>query len=175
MKILYGPDFCFNEPMAVTIGKFDGVHEGHIKIINNLIDVSKKYKIKNVVYTFDKNPKIVLNHDNFLPLMSNDEKSYALERLGIDYLVYEKFDENFSNLTPERFVKDILINKLNVRAIIMGENSTFGKERSGDLRLMKDFGKKYGFDVYSVELIRKNGEVISSSSLRKSCGMKILN
>ncbi len=173
MKILYGPDFCFSEPTAVTIGKFDGVHEGHIKIINSLIDVSKKYKIKNVVYTFDKNPKLVLNYDKFIPLMSNDEKSHALEKLGIDYLVYEKFDENFSNLLPERFVKDILVNKLNVRVVIMGENSSFGKDRSGDVKLMKEFGKKYGFDVYVVGLIRKNGEVISSSSLRESCGVKI--
>jgi riboflavin kinase/FMN adenylyltransferase len=170
MEILYGPNFNIDSETAVAIGKFDGIHLGHKKIIQTLSEVSRNMNLKNVVYTFDKNPKLVLNHEKFTPLMTNEEKSKALEKLNIDYLVYENFDNNFASLLPEEFVKDILVKKLNVKAVIIGENSTFGKDRSGTAKLMKELGKKYGFQVFVVELLKENGEVISSTKLREKRG-----
>lgn len=167
MQILYGPSFSIDEPTAVAIGKFDGVHDGHIKIINALIESAKIYKLKSVIYTFDKNPKIVLGNTGIEPLMSNYDKIRALERFFIDYLVFEKFDEVFSALSPEEFVRDVLIGKMNVKMVVMGENSTFGKDRAGDVTLMKLLGGKYGFEVYEVGLVKENGEVISSTRLRE--------
>lgn len=167
MQILYGPGFCIDGPTAVAIGKFDGVHDGHIKIINALIESAKIYKLKSVIYTFDKNPKIVLGNTGIEPLMSNCDKIRALEKFFIDYLVFEKFDEVFSALSPEEFVRDVLVGKMNVKMVVVGENSTFGKDRAGDVTLMKLLGEKYGFEVCEVGLVKENGEVISSTRLRE--------
>jgi len=167
MKILYGPDFRINEPTAVTIGKFDGVHEGHVKVFDFLKETARDLGLKSVVYTFCENPKSVLHNEKIDLLMSNDEKSKAFELLGPDYLVYEKFDEKFYNMQPEEFIKKVLIEKLKVKAIVMGENSTFGKDKAGDIFTMKELGKKYGFKVVTVELLRKNGEIISSTGIRE--------
>lgn len=168
MQILYGHDFNINAPTAVAIGKFDGLHKGHLQVIDKLVHVSKKLGLNSVVYTFNINPKVVLNSDKFKPLMSNREKSEVLDKLGIDYLIYEDFNEDFAKTLPEEFVKKILVNRLNVRTIIMGENSTFGKDGNGNAELMKLLGIKYGFDVEVVKLIRENGEIISSTMLRNN-------
>jgi len=167
MEILYGPDFLINSPTAVTIGKFDGLHDGHIKVINIVKERAKKSGIKSVVYTFDNNPKMIFSNENFKPLISNEEKSRSLELLDIDYLVYEKFNEKFYNMTPNEFVKDVLVEKLNVKVVVMGENSTFGKDKKGDVYFMKELGEKYGFEVIIVELLKENGEVISSTNIRE--------
>lgn len=171
MEILYGPNFNIDSETAVAIGKFDGIHLGHKKIIQTLVEISKKMNLKSIVYTFDKNPKLVLNHEKFTPLMTNDEKSKALQKFNIDYLVYENFNKDFADLLPEEFVKDILVKKLNVKAVIIGENSTFGKDRSGNINLMKELGKRYGFQVFVVELLKENGEIISSTKIRENSSL----
>ena len=170
MEVLYGPNFNIDSKTAVAIGKFDGLHLGHIKIINTLVETSNKLGLKSIVYTFDKNPKLVLNCEKFIPLMTNEDKSKALEKFNIDYLIYEKFDSNFAGLSPEEFVKDVLVKKLNTTAVIIGENSTFGKNRVGNVALMQELGQKYGFQVVVVDLLKENGEVISSSKIREKRG-----
>ena len=170
MEVLYGPNFNIDSKTAVAIGKFDGLHLGHIKIINTLVETSNKLGLKSIVYTFDKNPKLVLNREKFIPLMTNADKSKALEKFNIDYLIYEKFDNNFAGLSPEEFVKNILVKKLNTKAVIIGENSTFGKDRVGNVALMQELGQKYGFQVVVIDLLKENGEVISSSKIREKSG-----
>lgn len=167
MKVLYGPDFSIKEDTAVTIGKFDGLHIGHRKVISELIHNSNLRKLKSVVYTFEKNPKLVLNQENFVPIMTNDEKTNELRKLGIDYLVYEKFDEEFAKIEPEKFVKDILVDKLSVKLVVMGENSTFGNDKHGDRVVMEELGSKYGFEVINVDMIFNDGKVVSSTDIRK--------
>lgn len=166
MEILYGPDFYINEPTIVTIGKFDGIHSGHKKIIKELYDNSKKYGLKSVVYTFNTNPKIVLNQEKIIPLMSNEEKTNEIKKLGIDYLIYEDFNLDFSKMEPEEFVKNILVDKLHINALVMGENSTFGKDRKGNVSVMMEFSKKYNFKLNVVKLVTENGNVISSTLIR---------
>lgn len=166
MQVLYGTDFKINNQTAVTLGKFDGLHEGHIKVINKLLCLAAENKLSSVVYTFNTNPKLVLNQEQFIPIMSNEEKSEALSLLGVDYLVYDEFNIEFANMSPEHFVKNILVDKLNTKVVVMGENSTFGKDRNGNVEGMKRFGEKYGFKVEVVELVKKNGEVISSTKIR---------
>ena len=167
MKVLYGPDAHISENTAIAIGKFDGLHIGHKKVIDELMHYSKLNNFKSVIYTFEKNPKLVLNQDNFVPLMTNEEKTKAYEKFGIDYLIYEKFDEKFARLEPERFVKDVLVDKLSVKLVIMGANSTFGNNRNGNFKTMEELGKKYGFDVVNVNMILNNGKVVSSTGIRE--------
>lgn len=168
MQILYGPKFNIKEPTTVTIGKFDGLHQGHIKVINKLLEVAKKHGLSSVVYTFDINPRLVLKYEDFTPIMTNKEKSGEIERFGVDYLIYEKFDMDFANMTPEEFVVEVLLKKINAKIVIMGENSAFGKDKTGNPDLMKNFGVKYGFNVEIVDLMIENGEVISSSRIRET-------
>jgi len=168
MNILYGPNFKVNSPTVVAIGKFDGLHIGHLRVIEILRDIAENANLSSVVYTFRVNPKIVLKHDQFIPLMTNKEKSEELALLGVDYVIYEEFDRKFANMLPEEFVKNILIDKLNMKVVVMGENSTFGKDKAGNVEIMKFLGYKYGFKVCVVELMKKDGEIISSSRIRES-------
>jgi len=167
MEILYGPDFCIKQPTVVTIGKFDGLHDGHRKIIDRVLLNAKNMNAKSVVYTFNTNPKNVLYNENVTLLMSNTTKEEELEKLNIDYLVYEDFNMEFSQMMPEEFVKNVLVDKLHVSCVVIGENSTFGKRKSAGAMDMAEFGNKYGFCVDIVELVRVNGEVLSSSLLRE--------
>ncbi len=167
MQILYGPDFKIDEPTVVAVGKFDGLHSGHIKIIEKLLQTAKSNNLKSVVYTFNINPKLVLNNESFTPLMTNEEKSQKLSLLGIDYVVYENFNTKFADTLPEEFVRKVLIEKLNAKSVIMGENSSFGKGGSGNAGLMNEFGNKYGFSVKVVKLIKENGVTVSSTRIRE--------
>ena len=170
MEILYGHDFYIKEPTIITIGKFDGLHNGHKKIINAVLYKANELKLKSIVYTFSTNPKNVLYDEKITPLISNEEKSKLIKEMGIDYLIYEEFDLVFSSMTPEEFVKNILVDKLNVKEIIMGENSTFGKDKSGDVNVMKKLALKYGFNLTIIGLLKENGEVISSTLIRSKGG-----
>ena len=166
MEILYGPDLKIDKPIAVTIGKFDGLHEGHLKVINRLKEVASSLNVNSAVYTFDVNPKLILGQENFSPLMSNEEKANKLSSLTVDYLIFERFDDEFAKMLPEEFVKSVLVDKLNIRAVIMGENSTFGKDRAGNIELMKCLGEKYNFRVEVVRLLEEDGHIISSTRIR---------
>jgi len=167
MQVLYGPNFKIGKPTVVTIGKFDGLHKGHMKVLNKLLSLADKNELDSVVYTFNINPKIVLKHEQFMPLMTNEEKIEKMSNIGVDYLVYEEFDMKFADMMPEEFVRTVLIGKLNTKILVMGENSTFGKDRRGDTALMKSFGDKYGFKVVVVELLKEGGDVISSTRIRQ--------
>lgn len=167
MEVLYGPDFKISEGTIVTIGKFDGVHLGHKRVLEEVKNEASKSGLKSVVYTFLKNPKLVLQEDEFTPLMTNEEKTLAIGEFLIDYLVFEDFNKVFANISPEEFVKEILVGKLSAKVVVMGQNSTFGKDRLGNIDTMKKLGEKFGFRVVCVDMICNNGEIISSSKIRE--------
>lgn len=167
MKILYGADAYINEPTVIAIGKFDGLHKGHRKIIDRVLLNAKCMDAKSVIYTFNTNPRNVLGGDSVKLLMDNKKKEEELEKLNIDYLVYEDFNIDFANMLPEEFVKNILVDKLSVRCVVIGENSSFGKDRSAGALDMVRFGDKYGFNVEVVKLVKVNGKVLSSTLLRE--------
>lgn len=166
MEVLYGPDFKIKEDTVVAIGKFDGLHLGHKKVLAEVVNQAQKNNLKSVVYTFLKNPKLVLHQDEFIPIMTNEEKSEAIGKLNIDYLVYEEFDEKFSEMVPEEFVKQVILNKINAKIVVMGKNSTFGKNRAGNIEVMRELGEKYDFKVICIDMVLDNGEIISSSRIR---------
>lgn len=168
MEILYGPDFKISEDTVVTIGKFDGVHCGHKKVLEEVVKEASKSKLKSVVYTFLKNPKLFLHQAEFTPLMTNEEKASVIGEFLIDYLIYEDFNQFFSEMNPEEFVKEVLIEKLRVKVVVMGKNSTFGKDRTGNIETMIRLGEKFGFKVICVNMILNNGEIISSSKIREN-------
>ena len=166
MEIFHGPDVFLQEDSVVAFGKFDGLHEGHLRLIYELCGIAKERRLKSVVYTFDRNPRAFLSGVELTHLMSVEEKNKRLEELGVDIVIYERFDEKFSKVSPQNFVEDILLKKLQMKGVVMGSNSSFGKDGNGNFALMKKFGEKYHLFVKEVELLYKEGNLVCSSNLR---------
>ena len=152
----------------VTIGNFDGVHLGHVPILKKLIEEAHREDRKAVVITFDPHPKKILRPDirPFYLLTSVEEKIRLLEDIGIDGLILIPFDLNFSKMTAESFVCDILWDKLRIRKIFVGHDYSFGKSKTGNKVFLAEFGKKLGFEVDIIDAVKVDHETISSTRLR---------
>ncbi len=152
----------------VTIGNFDGVHLGHTPILKKLIVEARRAKRCAVVITFDPHPKKVLHPDirPFYLLTSLEEKIKLLEGIGIDALILIPFDLNFSKMTAESFVRDVLWDKLHIRKIFVGHDYSFGKSKTGNKVFLIEFGKKLGFDVEIIDAVKFGDGTISSTRVR---------
>ena len=153
----------------ITIGTFDGVHLGHKSILEKIKNATLENIYESVVLTFFPHPRMVLQQDSSIKLLNTiDEKATLLEKFGIDNLIIHPFDEAFSNLSAEEFVKDILVDKLNIHKIIIGHDHRFGKNRSADINNLISFGKKYGFEVEQISAKEIDEIAISSTKIRKA-------
>ena len=153
----------------ITIGTFDGVHLGHKSILDKLKKGTEKGRYESVVLTFFPHPRMVLNQDSSIKLLNTiDEKTILLENFGIDTLIIHPFDAAFSNLTAEDFVKDILVDQLNIQKIIIGYDHRFGKNRTADINDLIAFGEKYGFEVAQIGAKEIDEIAISSTKIRKA-------
>ena len=166
MQVIRTPNYFMQKESVVAFGKFDGVHKGHQKLIKVLCDEAKKDNKLSIVYTFLTHPKLVFSEDKIELLTTNDEKEKLIEKLGVDVLVFQNFNKTFASMSPEKFVKEILIDKLRVTKVVMGSNSTFGKNSKGNIETMRKLAEKYNFEVVEVELLVENGKVISSTDIR---------
>lgn len=154
---------------VVTIGTFDGVHIGHQKIIKRLVTIAKKEKLQAVVLTFFPHPRMVLQKDANIKLINIiDEKSQLLENLGIDHLVIKKFTQDFSRLGALEFVRDVLVNKLHVKHIIIGYDHRFGRNRNANVDNLREYGEVYGFKVTEISAQEINEVAVSSTKIRKA-------
>lgn len=154
-----------NEPTIVTIGKFDGVHQGHRKLVDKLKKSGEG--LKKVIFTFEFNSS-VSNVVNDNPIFSEARKEEVFEELGIDYYVLYSLDKEKASMSPEDFIKLILIDRLNCKAIVCGEDFHFGKDRAGDVDFLKQMSKKYGFKLYVIKKAKYKGEDISSTRIRNT-------
>ncbi|RCL65362.1 MAG: bifunctional riboflavin kinase/FAD synthetase [Cryomorphaceae bacterium] len=162
-------DFSINSPSILTLGTFDGVHKGHQKILRKLNSEAKKNKLKSIVLTFFPHPRTVLNPKSTLRLINTiKERTELFEKSKIDILITHPFDKNFSELSPEKFVKDILVEKLNIKKILIGYDHRFGKNRTAGIEDLKKFGLKYNFEVIEISVQEQNNVSISSTKIRKS-------
>ena len=157
------------ESTIVTIGTFDGVHIGHQKIIKRLINIGKEAHLKSVILTFFPHPRMVLQKDSGIKLINTiEERRNILEALGLDYLLVKKFTKAFSRLSAEDFVKQILVEKLNAKKVIIGYDHRFGRNRNADINDLKTFGAKYGFEVEEISAQDINDVAVSSTKIRKA-------
>ena len=162
-------NFLIHSPTILTLGTFDGVHKGHQKILKKLNSEANKAKLKSIVLTFFHHPRIVLNPRSNLKLINTiKERSELLEKSGIDFLITHPFDKTFSELSPEKFVKNILVDKLKIKKILIGYDHKFGKNRTAGIEDLKKFGLKYDFDVIEISAKEQNKVTISSTKIRKS-------
>lgn len=154
---------------VVTIGTFDGVHVGHRKILEKLIARAKEMNCESVVLSFFPHPRMVLQHDTSIKLLNTlDEKIKLMDELGIDHLIIHPFDQEFSNLSAEQFVKDILVDQLHTKKIIIGYDHRFGKNRSADISDLIEFGATYNFEVEQISAEEINEIAVSSTKIRTS-------
>ncbi len=157
------------EPAVVTIGTFDGVHIGHQKIVKRLINAGKIKGLKSVILTFFPHPRMVLQKDSTIKLINTiDERHAILDALGLDYLLIKKFTKEFSRLTAEDFVKQILVDKLHAKKVIIGYDHRFGRNRNANIEDLKRFGKAYNFDVEEISAQDINEVAVSSTKIRKA-------
>ena len=152
---------------ALAIGNFDGVHKGHQKMLDTLKKVAYDLGVPSVVYTFSEHPINVINPKNTLPLIySNEKKAELIENFRIHTLFFEDFSA-VRDFSAEDFVKEILVDKFNVSAVVIGQDGRFGNKGLGDAKLLSNLGKEYGFSVYVVEPVKVSDIVSSSTEIRK--------
>lgn len=158
-----------SNPTAVTIGIFDGVHKGHQVILKRLIKEAKKLHLKSVAITFHPHPVKVLNPDATIPLlMSLEHRIRLIKEMGVDQCFIERFTKRFSRLNPEDFIKKVLIDKLNLKVLVTGENFLFGFKEKGNIGLLKRLSRLYNFKLCSMKPVKMNGEFISSTRIRRA-------
>ncbi|MBH1959861.1 MAG: bifunctional riboflavin kinase/FAD synthetase [Flavobacteriia bacterium] len=170
MKIIKNlHDYHEKTPLALSIGMFDGVHRGHQTIIKNLNSAAAHKGLESAILTFWPHPRTVFSPNDDLKLLNTiEEKTYLLEKDGVQHLFLKEFNEEFRNLTGEEFVKQILVEKLNVRHLIIGHDHTFGKNRSGDFKLLQKMAPDFGFEVEQVEAVDFQDTHISSTQVRNA-------
>ena len=156
--------FSGSKNTVVTIGTFDGVHIGHQKIVNRLVNQAE---LDSVILTFFPHPRMVLQQDNTIKLLHTiEEKTSVLEQLGLDHLVIHPFTKEFSRLTAQQFVENILVNQLKAKKIIIGYDHRFGRNRTADISTFKDFGEQYGFVVEEITKQDVDDVAVSSTKIR---------
>ncbi len=163
--------FNCKDYFALTMGTFDGIHLGHQSIIKRLIDVSKREKIKTILLTFSPHPQAVVKSkktNDIKILTTIKEKISILKNYNLDYLVVIKFTENFSKITSSEFIEDFLVNKFNVKEIVIGYDHAFGKERGGSIETLRELSEKFKYNVSIVEPVKYNDESISSTRIREA-------
>lgn len=170
MKITHNYlNFSTSKKTIVTIGTFDGVHIGHQKIIEQLLHASKKKNEISILLTFFPHPRMVLQKDSKIKLINTiDEKSHLLKNLGLDELIIHPFDKKFSRLSAFEFVRDILVDKLNISKLIIGYDHHFGKNREGNFEQLQEYGAMFGFELEEIPAQNLNDISISSTKIRNA-------
>ena len=160
-------DYTDRKPLALSLGMFDGVHLGHQSIINALHEVSSEKGLESAILTFWPHPRLVFNPNKDLKLLNTlEEKSQLLSSFDIENLFLKEFDEEFRNLSGEEFVRQILVDKLNVKHLIVGYDHVFGKNRSGNYELLEKLAPELGFEVVQMEAVNIHNKNISSTKVR---------
>lgn len=170
MKVFHSINqFKSKSKTIVTLGTFDGVHIGHKKIIERLIINAKELNCESLVLSFFPHPRMVLQKDSDVKLLNTiEEKTDLLEKAGLDNLVIHPFDQAFSRLTAEEFVKNILVDCFNVKKIIIGHDHRFGRNRTANIDDLIAFSKIYGFEVEQISAQEINEVAVSSTKIRNA-------
>lgn len=157
--------FHIDEPTALTIGKFDGLHRGHEELISHLLK-KKKEGLKSVVFTFDIPPRKLTEGESQQLLSTNKEKQALFEERGIDYFVQCPFTPEIMCMEPEDFV-DWIVTSLNVKCMVVGEDCCFGHNRRGNYRLLAQLAGRYGYELKVIQKLKFEERDISSTYIRE--------
>ena len=162
-------EFNCKKSTIITIGTFDGVHLGHQKILKKLNVEAENNRLESSVLTFFPHPRTVLNPDSSLKLINTIEERISLfKKSKIDNLIVHPFTKNFSELDSEYYVKNILVDQLRAKIVLIGYDHKFGKNRTADIDNLKEYGIKYNFKVIEIKAKEINDIAISSTKIRNS-------
>lgn len=178
MEVIYGAEkkHIIDFHTGVGLGNFDGLHIGHMALINTLISESKLNGLKSLVYTFTKHPENILRKKLFTPLLTTvSKKIELLEETSLKYLYFDEFNESYSRMKPEAFVKDILVDKLKVRIAVAGFDYRFGFKGEGDVELLQKLANKYKLRVVVIPPIKIDDEIVGSTMIRQSVAKGDMN
>jgi riboflavin kinase/FMN adenylyltransferase len=152
---------------VATIGAFDGVHKGHQAVLAKVLAKARELGVPSTIIVFEPLPR-----EYFAPvqsparLMNFREKFLALRSLGVDRVLRIPFDESFSHMSADDFIRKVFVDGLGIRAIIAGDDLRFGRDRGGDTNVLSDAGQRYGFEVLNTETMAEQGERVSSTRVR---------
>ncbi|MBI1357059.1 MAG: bifunctional riboflavin kinase/FAD synthetase [Acidobacteria bacterium] len=156
-------------PCAVTIGNFDGVHKGHRLILERAIEQARRNGWAAAALTFDPHPVRVIRPEQAPRVMTTiDERLDLFEEIGLDLAVVLRFDQELMRQSPEEFARGALVDGLQARWVVVGENFRFGSRHAGDISTLRSLGLELGFGVESVEPLEIGGELVSSSRVREA-------
>ena len=144
---------------VVALGKFEGLHKGHMLLINKVLQLSHETGKQSVVFSIDM--------PGTKRIYTIPERNRILEEIGIDFNITCEFTKKFASMKPEAFVKDVLVERLHPEYVVVGKDFRFGKNRQGDVALLEELGNRYGYEVLAFEKLREQGTVISSSYIRE--------
>jgi len=169
MKIYHHIDeFKAIKNAVVTIGTFDGVHVGHQKIVGRLKELAQEIEGESVILTFFPHPRMILHPEdlNLKLITTMAEKARLLEQAGIDHLIITPFTRDFSNQSPEDYIKKVLVDRIGTKKIVIGYDHRFGKDRKGGLKDLQRFGGTYGYEVEEIPEQDVNDVAVSSTEIR---------
>ncbi len=168
MKVYSDPRTYTGKNTVVTIGMFDGVHNGHKELLNHLLSKSNEIGGEATVVTFWPHPRLVLNKSSkdlqFITTL--DEKTMLISQQGIDHLLLLPFSKELAAMTAEEFIKEVLMDQIGMKHLVVGYNHRFGKDRVHDYDAYLSLSKKYGFSISKVDAVHLQSEIISSTAIR---------
>lgn len=169
-KIVYLNDVKRDPDSVLTVGTFDGVHAGHRVLMNTVLRKAKEQNARSVIVTFDPHPREIINPGSagIKLLTTLQERREILEEIGIDLLVIIPFDRDFSLLSAEEFVRDIIYKKVGVSEFVIGYNHHFGRDRKGTYETVERLGSKLGFNAYEISRQEVGHQTVSSTKIRKA-------
>ncbi len=168
MQVIAGTrQFQIEEPTSVTIGKFDGRHKGHQKLLREMSRLREEYGYRVAVFTFDMAPAGVVAGKVQTVITTNQERREHMREVGVDYLVEYPFDKGVARMPPEQFVARIVVGQMHARAVVVGPDCGFGYQRAGNAALLQQLAPKYGYHMVIVEKERDEDRDISSTYVRE--------
>lgn len=156
---------------ALSVGAYDGIHRGHQQVLSTMVDLARDRGLAPAVVTFDQHPAAVLRPENApLLLTDQDQRVRLFEGLGIEWLYLLQFNQERSQTSDREFVAEVLVNRMNVKLVVVGSNFHFGKARAGSVDTLRSYGDEMGFEVIGLDLFSDDDAVepISSTAIRRA-------
>ena len=160
-------EFYIDEPTVVTIGKFDGRHKGHQKLLHKMLELKQELGYKTAVFTFDTAPLNLVGGTSRTVITTNEERRNNMDKMGIDYLVEYPFTEAASRMPPEEFIRQILVGNMHARAVVAGTDCGFGYRRAGDADLLRSLSETYGYQAFIIDKEQDRSRDISSTYVKE--------